>query len=196
MVPQNKRGKLFVVSAPSGAGKTTLANEVIRRTGKAYNISKVTTYTSRPPRNGEQNSKSYNFISPEKFSEYEGNGLFLETTEYNGKKYGSPASILTELEIGKSFILVVDLPGAKTVSSTVDDTILIWIDAPCIETLRNRMKKRNTETEKQINARLKLAKEEMKEAHQKQRLFKYHIVNEVFDNAATELETIIKDELK
>ena len=100
------QGKVFVISAPSGTGKTTLVKETINRLNNQYDISKVITYTTRNLRTGEINGKDYHFISHDDFLQKEKDGFFLEITKYDNQKYGSPASILTDIQLGKSFIIM------------------------------------------------------------------------------------------
>ena len=189
------KGKLFVVSAPSGAGKTSVVSEALKRLQKDFDISRTITHTSRLPREGEVDGKDYVFHAKEDFEQKLKDGFFLEFTEYADKLYGSPASILSDLERGKSFISVLDIVGAKSISKAYPDACCIWIETKDIDTLRNRLLKRGTETECQIDERLKVAEQEMKEAHNLQRLFTYRLINEDFEQAVRELIMIIKREL-
>jgi guanylate kinase len=188
-----KKGSVFVISAPSGAGKTTVTNETIKRLQKDFDISKVATYTTRSPRDEEQNGKDYHFVSVDEFKKKQAYGFFLETTKYNGKYYGSPASILTDLKLGKSFVIVTDLEGVKAYSKIIENPVLIWINAPSIEELKRRLLKRGC-TNQQLEERLSLAEQEMKEA-QKPRLFDFIVINKVFDQTVNELMKIIKTKL-
>ena len=189
-----KTGILFVIAAPSGAGKTSLIKEVTKRLEKKHEISKVPTCTTRPPRTGEVDKKDYYFLSPDEFIEKQKNGEFLETTEYNGKLYGSPLSFLDDLKLGKSFIIITDLQGVKNLSKLIKDRVSIWIETKNIEELRRRILKRGSISEQQIEQRLKLAEEEMVEA-EKSRLLDYHVVNDVFEQTVEELILLIKDKL-
>jgi len=193
MNTKNKIGKLFIISAPSGAGKTSISKEVINRIGKTFNLSKVVTFTSRPPRDREINGKDYNFLSPEKFQEYAKKGHFLESTQYNHKMYASPASIKDNLENNKSLILVVDKDGAKAASKKIPEATTIWITIPRINDLKHRMEKRG-ESQSEIEKRLTLANVEITE-ESKHHFFKYHVMNEHFDNAVQDVIKIITDEM-
>ncbi len=191
-----KKSKVFIVSAPSGAGKTTLINEVIKRLQKNHiPISKVITYTTRAPRNGEIDGTDYYFLSHKKFEDKKQEGFFLETTNYNDKLYGSPASILSDLELGKSFVFVTDLPGIKSLSKRFKDVCCIWINTPSIKELKKRLISRGSNTDKQIEERLKLAEEEIKEAKHLSRVFKYDTINDIFEDTVEELISIVKKEL-
>ncbi|MBD3273305.1 guanylate kinase [Candidatus Dependentiae bacterium] len=190
----SNKGKLFIISAPSGAGKTTLANEIIRRLSDQFNISKVITWTTRSPRPGESEGKDYHFTSREKFEEKRKNDFFLETTKYNGELYGSPKDVLEHLELGKSFIIVTDLYGVNQLKKITPHAIFFWIKAPNLEELKTRLIKRKTLDKNDIEKRLELAKKELKEAD-KPRLFDYNIVNDDFDKTVNEISLLIKKEL-
>lgn len=190
-----KSGKLFVLSAASGAGKTSVVTEALNRLKEKFDIERVMTYTSRTPRDGEVDGQDYQFLSKEDFERKIKDGFFLEFTEYAGKYYGSPASIIPELDLGKSFVMVIDIEGAKSVSKAHSDAVCIWMDPPSINVLKDRLLKRGTETEVQIERRLNVAKQEMEEAHKQQRLFTYRLVNEDFDQAVREFMLIVEKAL-
>lgn len=194
MTDNKAKGELFIVAAPSGAGKTTLVNEVIKRLSTEFDISKVITSTTRTPRPGEVNGKDYFFMSIQKFEEKLKNGYFLETTKYNGQLYGSPSSILSDLELGKSFIVVTDLLGVKEFKKVTPHAKFFWITAPSLEVLKERLLKRKTIENNHVEKRLKLAEEEMKEGA-KSRLFNFNVVNDVFDQTVAEICLLIKNEL-
>lgn len=194
MMSNKKKGKLFIIAAPSGAGKTTLINESIKRLSKEFEISKVITYTTRTPRPNEINGKDYHFISIQSFEEKQKNGFFLETTKYTGQLYGSPKSIIDGLELGKSFVIVTDLLGVKEFKKITPSASFFWITAPNLEILKERLLKRKTIEKNHVEKRLKLAEEEMKEA-QKPRLFDFNIVNDIFDQTVAEICLLIKNEL-
>ncbi|MBD3231165.1 hypothetical protein GF322_00730 [Candidatus Dependentiae bacterium] len=188
-------GILFIISGPSGVGKTSLAREAISRVTKDFNIKKVTTYTTRPIRENETDCQDYFFLSQEEFENKFKNGFFLETTKYDNHKYGSPAHILEDLKLGKSFVIVTDMLGIKNISNLHKDSIFIWISPPSIKELRRRIIKRQGHAENKIEDRLTLAEQEMKEAHEKTRIINWFLVNEVFEKSVNELEKIIKKEL-
>ncbi len=194
MMSNKQKGKLFIIAAPSGAGKTTLVNESIKRLSKEFEISKVITYTTRTPRTNETNGKDYHFMSIQNFQEKQKNGFFLETTKYNGQLYGSPTSIVDGLELGKSFVIVTDLIGVKEFKKVTPQASFFWVTAPSLEILKERLLKRSTTEKNHVEKRLKLAEEEMKEA-QKPRLFDFNIVNDIFDQTVAEICLLIKNEL-
>jgi len=189
-----KRGKLFVISGPSAAGKTCVVTEALNRLQKDHGITRIVTYTSRPPREGEVEGEDYVFVSGEEFKQKQQEGFFLETNEYGGHIYGSPSPLDDDFELGKSFVIIVDIEGAKSIAKEFRDAMMIWIAPPDMTALKNRLEKRGTESELQIEKRLAQAEEEMKEAH-KIRLFEYVLVNDVFEQAVEELILLVKKTL-
>lgn len=189
------KGKLFVVYGPSGAGKTTLVKEALKRLSADYDISAVITYTSRRPRAGEINGKDYFFISYDEFLEKRREDFFIETNEYLNNQYGSPNSILDDLENGRNLIIITDRNGAKNLSQSLrGNVILIWVEAP-IKDLKGRIKKRNGENDEQVEKRLVQAKKEIEDEHT-HRMYDYCIENDNFDQSLAELILAIKDELR
>ncbi|MFC1894924.1 guanylate kinase [Candidatus Dependentiae bacterium] len=195
MENRTKKGNLFVLSGPSGVGKTTLTIETIKRIHDDFDLSKVITYTTRPKRKNEINGKDYYFLSHKEFEEKIKSDFFLETTRYDNHLYGSPISILQDLNIGKSFAIITDLDGVKNIAHLHNAAVLVWISPPNINDLRKRIIGRGIHTEKKIENRLKLAEKEIEQAHQKTRIFKYFVVNENFEQTVNELIVLIKDEL-
>lgn len=190
----NKIGKLFIISAPSGGGKTTLINSIVQKLSGFYNFNKVITYTSRMPRINEATDKDYHFLSRQEFLRKIQEGFFLETNLYNGEYYGSPVSIKNELEAGKSLIMTTDRNGAKSILKIIKEPILIWIAPPSLEELKKRLKERGTETDKEIENRVALAQQEVHEEEQ-ERLFDYHIINNNLDDALEGLSSIVRENL-
>ena len=188
------RGKLFVISGPSGVGKTSVVVEAIKRLSKDNDISKVITCTSRLPRGNEANSKDYHFMSKQDFIQKMKAGFFLETAEFDGNFYGSPSSILADLELGKSFLAILDLEGVKSVSKIVHDAIFIWFSVSDDKELKLRLKKRKTESENKIEKRYQKALQEIQEAHHI-RVFRYKLVNDDFERSVEELVGVVKMEL-
>ncbi|MGE4168040.1 MAG: guanylate kinase [Candidatus Babeliales bacterium] len=190
-----KPGKLFVVSAPSGAGKTTLITTLCERIGDQHAFKRVITYTSRQPRQGDQEGKDYHFISKQEFEVKIQEGFFIEWSNAYGNYYGSPRSILNELTSGVSFFLIIDRAGAQVVSEVHKESVLIWIHTKTIEILENRLRSRNTEQESEILRRLSLAKQEIDEELQK-KFYQYHVLNDNFEKAIQELVCIVFDEIE
>ncbi|MFH1644086.1 MAG: guanylate kinase [bacterium] len=189
----NKQGKIFIISAPSGAGKTTLTLEGLNRLKNKYPISKVITYTTRKPRQNEKHGKDYHFLSETEFLNKQKKGFFLETTKYHDNYYGSPTDILDKIKQGQSFIIVVDYPGAQNYLTLIHNPILIWIEPPSLSELEKRLKKRNDSAEL-IKTRLKLAEKEMI-TEKKEHLFKYNLINDDFEKTVNKLISIIEKEI-
>lgn len=189
-----KAGKLFIISAPSGGGKTSLTHAVIDRLCPEIELKKVITYTSRPQRTIEHDAVDYHFISRDDFLHKIQSGFFLETTDYNGNYYGSPASIKDDLKRGKSFILVTDRPGAQKILELIKDAVLIWLIPPSLHVLEERIQKRATEFKQEITQRMAIARQELND-EAKEPIFKYTVLNDNFDHATDELCMLIRKEL-
>lgn len=157
-------GFVFVVSAPSGCGKTTIVTHAIQQLNRSLSIKRVVTYTTRPARANETDGIDYHFISEDTFRSYNNDGLFLETTTYNYHHYATPASILTDLHNGVSSIVITDLCGVKKFTSLIPNAITIWLATPNLHTLKSRLIKRSTENRLQINKRLAIARQEIQQA--------------------------------
>ena len=188
-------GKLFVVSACSGAGKTTLVTEVINRLEGKYNISRVITYTSKTPRVNDVDGKDYYFISSQEFELRIKGGFFLEWSAHYGNYYGSPVSLREDLACGKSFIVITDLKGAEALAHCMQEAVLIWIYVQDLNTLKTRLFKRNTENIEQIKERLRLAQQEL-DNQLLVNLFKHNVLNDDIEKSVQELLSIITLELK
>ncbi len=185
----NKSGNLFVISAPSGAGKTSISMAALQSCKNG--IKKVVTYTSRPPRPGEIDGVDYHFISIDEFKKRLENGFFLETNKYSGNYYGSPTTILDDIKSGKSFLMVTDRSGALVIKKLIPDSILIWLYVENLETLRNRLIARGTDNQETINQRIALAKEELAQ-ETKSPVFDYHIENNKFEETIRLVKNIIQ----
>lgn len=199
LTPTKRAGKLFVISAPSGGGKTSLTEAVLRslkeNSDKSRVVNKIITYTTRPQRVNERNGIDYCFITREDFLEKIQSGFFLETTIYDGHYYGSPASIRDDLKEGKSFILITDRPGARKISQLIKDAVSIWIIPPNMEVLENRLITRGTESPEHLMQRIGLAHQEMDDEEHSP-FFKYKIINDSFEQATEALCDVIIRELK
>ncbi len=168
--------KLFIISAPSGGGKTTVAMHVIEKLDPMCRIKKVITYTSRPPRPGEQDGHDYYFISQHDFFRKKQDGFFLESTIYNGHFYGSSREAFDVLSQQTILIMIANWDGAYHMKSVFPDTVLIWLTAPNLQTLRQRITQRGTQEPQEIEERMEIARYElMQEA--RERIFAYHVLN-------------------
>lgn len=184
-------GILFVISAPSGAGKTTVARMVLDRIDTQYPITRIVTTTTRPTRPGEHDGIDYNFLSKDDFLAKKNKGFFLETNLYDGHWYGSPASIVTDLSKGKSFLIVTDRNGARTLKKLIPSAVLIWIDVPDTATVAQRLGKRETQASATLQRRIVIASTEMEE-ERREKLFDHHVMNETLEKAVADVANIIK----
>lgn len=182
---QKGKGLIFIVSAPSGAGKTTLVRKVMKALpGLRFSVS----YTTRPPRAGETEGIDYHFISPVAFRERMEKDQFLEWAEVMGYRYGTgrvdPEALKSE---GVDLILDIDTQGAKRAKEKLTDSILIFILPPSIEALEERLIGRGLDPPERIRIRLAHAKSDMEES----RWYQYVIVNDHLEEAVARLKAII-----
>lgn len=190
-------GKLFLVFAPSGAGKTTIINYLLSdfksNLKNNYNLSRAVTYTTRIPRLGEINGEDYYFLSETEFKKKIEENFFLEWSNVYGAYYGSAKGLIEDLKIGKSYILIVDHKGVKEIIKIYSEAILIRISPPSFEELVNRLTKRSTENIKEIENRLAISLKEMQDC-EIPGINSFNIVNNRIETAAKELiELIIKE---
>lgn len=188
-------GKLFLICAPSGAGKTTLVNALLSAISSKYNIERGVTYTSRAIRQGEVHAKDYFFITPQEFELKIKENFFLEWSDMYGTYYGSPLSILDNINMGKSIILIVDAKGVKDILAKYRQSVVIRILPPSLEILSNRLNIRSTETKSQIIKRLELAKLEL-EDQDFIKITKHTLINDDLNRALSEFLILIINEIK
>jgi guanylate kinase len=183
----NRKGHLFIVSAPSGAGKTTLCSAVLKAfPNLAYSIS----YTTRSPRKGERVGIEYYFISEDVFRKKIERNEWAEWAEVYGNFYGTSAEFLDKmLNGGKDVLLDIDVQGAQKLKSKYPDATLIFIMPPSFEILRERLLKRGTESTESLARRLEDAKREMAEAIS----YDVMITNGDLDVAIAGLKKLIKE---
>lgn len=173
----NRKGVLFVISAPTGGGKTTIAMAALKTLSPTIPISKVITYTTRPPRTGEINGKDYHFVERNDFLQKKQANFFLETTVYDNHFYGSPRTIFDDMKQGKSFIMVTDRPGALVIKQLAPEASLIWITVPNLETIENWLHMRWPDKNNLVQQRLAIAEQEIAIEQQKP-AFDFHVMNE------------------
>jgi len=178
-------GRLIVLAAPSGAGKTTLAHKLLaREPGLKFSIS----YTTRPPRETEVPGEDYFFVSEDEFGEMRANDAFLECAEVFDHWYGtSQEYIQSLLDRGRSVLLEIDWQGAAQVRSRRPDAVFVFIMPPSRDELERRLRGRRTDSEAVIQRRLRQALSDM--AHWSE--FDYVIINDDLDKAAAELADIV-----
>lgn len=183
------QGKLLVFTAPSGAGKTTLVRYLL---SQLSNLAFSVSATTRPRRAHEVNGKDYYFISVEEFMQYIDKGCFLEWQEvYDGNYYGTLKNEIDRLlKNGKDVILDVDVSGALNIKKYYgDDCLSIFVKAPTIEHLKNRLKQRRTETEETIAKRMSKAVIELQyECH-----FDTTVLNDDVECAKKEALRVVKN---
>src|SRR5437660_7129056 len=181
-------GKLFVVTAPSGAGKTSLI-EAVMRDDPSLKIS--VSYTTRAPRKGEKDAVEYHFSDEKTFRAMKDRGEFLESAEVHGNHYGTGKQVILDaVQRGDDLILEIDWQGAQQVRKLYPGCIGIFILPPSVEELERRMRSRGQDSDAVIRRRLDNAREELE--HQDE--FKYRIINKDFETARRELAKIIQTE--
>lgn len=180
----SKRGTLYIVAAPSGAGKSSIVNAVLARDSEiALSIS----FTSRAPRPGERHAQHYHFISADEFKSMIRAGDFFEYAQVHGDWKGTARqSVEPQLCAGKDVLLEIDWQGARQVREKVPDAVSVFILPPSRDALEQRMRTRGQDSEETIQRRLAAAREEMSHYDE----FDYVIVNDVFEKAVDEMQTI------
>ena len=181
-------GRLFVISAPSGAGKTSLIEAVMHEDPR---LKISVSYTTRAPRPGEKNGVDYHFVDVATFLAMRERGEFLESAEVHGNRYGtSKKVILDAVERGEDLILEIDWQGAQQVRKLYPGCIGIFILPPSVEELERRMRARGQDSGAVIRRRVENAREELAHAGE----FNYAIINKDFKDAKRELAEIIQKE--
>lgn len=186
MLKVKNYGNLIIISGPSGAGKGTICKELIRRN---ENIIPSISFTSRSIANGEKEGVDYFYISKQEFENKIKEGFFLEyAIVHNNDYYGTPKDkVLEYLNKGYNVILEIDIEGALKVKEIMKDVLCIFILPPSMKELRNRLYKRNRESEDKILARFKKAYQEINEIKK----YNYVVVNDEVINAVNKIEAIL-----
>ena len=183
-----KRGKTFIVSGPSGVGKSTVLNALLERRSNVYFSVSATT---RDPRPGEEDGVHYHFLDVDTFRSWIVNDEFLEYAEYVGNFYGTPKKYVdAAMNSGKDVILDIEVQGAIQVTSKRPDTVRIFIAPPSWAELERRLTERGTDSQEKIQKRLLRAKVEFQTAH----TYDYFVINDTVENAVRELEAIMTAE--
>ncbi len=183
-----RRGMILVVSAPSGAGKTTLT----RRLLKTFpDLSLSVSYTTRPARAHEVQGQDYCFVSEEEFLRLQSSGAFAEWARVHGFLYGTPrAPLEAALATGRDIVLDIDVQGARQIRKIYPEAVLVFVLPPSWEELERRLRLRRTETEEAIEGRLLRAREEARELPH----YDYWLINDELDRAVKVLESIVRAE--
>jgi len=184
----NERGTLFVVSAPSGAGKNAILRPILQNDPSlSYSISA----TTRQPRQGEVDGQDYFFLDQAEFCRRIEQGEFAEWAEVHGHLYGTLRSVLTEeMASGKDVILELDVLGMRNLKGILPDAVTIFIAPPSLEELERRLRNRGTENDATIQLRLKNAEMEMAALDE----YDYVVVNDDVQAAISQVEKIIAEE--
>jgi len=179
-------GQLFILSAPSGAGKTTILKIVMEQVENlAFSIS----HTTRAPRKGEQNGVDYHFVSVAEFQSMREKNLFLEWAEVHGNFYGtSRPAILEQLKGGQDVVLDIDVQGAAILAADSNvKAVSVFVAPPSLAELERRLRGRGTDSNKTIELRLHNAAKEMAAAD----TYTYLVINDVLNDAAATLQSVI-----
>jgi guanylate kinase len=188
MSNSGRRGLLFIVSAPSGTGKTTLVERLVH---DLPNLRMSRSYTSRAARAGERDGVDYHFVSRGRFEEMIGDGAFLEWADLFGNYYGTCADDTdASLARGEDVVLVIDVQGARQVRSRGIETVGIFVLPPTAAILEQRLRGRSKDTEEQIRRRLEVASREVAEYAQ----YEYVVINDEVEAASGRLRAIVEAE--
>ncbi len=181
-------GSLIIITAPSGGGKGTLISELMKSAiGVGYSVS----YTTRPPRVGEEDGRDYSFISEREFERLINEGEFLEFARVHGNYYGtSRARVEALIEAGVDVILEIDVQGAENVLNSEPEAVSIFVLPPSFEALAQRLRSRNTEAADQLALRLRNSFDEVKRYSE----FTYVVINDNIPDGVRRLESIILGE--
>ena len=179
------RGKTFIISGPSGVGKSTVLRELFKDRDDLYFSISATT---RAPREGEENGVHYHFIDVERFQKLIHEDAFLEYAEYVGNFYGTPKKFVDEaMDAGKDVILDIELQGAIQVTSKRPEVIRIFIAPPSWSELEKRLTGRGTDSPEKIRERLVRAKVELQNAN----TYDYFVINDTVEQAVREINAIM-----
>ena len=179
------RGKTFIISGPSGVGKSTVLKELFKGRDDLYFSISATT---RSPREGEENGVHYHFIDVERFQKLIHEDAFLEYAEYVGNFYGTPKKFVDEaMDAGKDVILDIELQGAIQVTSKRPEVIRIFIAPPSWSELEKRLTGRGTDSPEKIRERLVRAKVELQNAN----TYDYFVINDTVEQAVREINAIM-----
>jgi guanylate kinase len=182
------RGPLIILSGPSGSGKSTVLDRLLRRTDLPLHL--AVSATTRPSRPGEEDGVAYHFWTAERFAEELAAGAFLEHESVFGRcEYGTLRSeVEPHRERGEGVILEIDVRGAATVRQKCPDNVSVFLQTPSLEDYEQRLRKRGTESDEEIQRRLARARVELERAEE----YDVVIINDDVDRAANELEAIIR----
>lgn len=183
-----RRGIVFVLSAPSGAGKTSISRQI---TAEMPDVVRVVTCTTRAPRSGERDGREYHFLSQQVFKQHIAAGDFLEWAQFNGQLYGTlRQSVEATTAAGQDVLLVIDVQGAAQHRAAALDAVFVFVLPPSWEELAQRLQARGSESADQQEQRLLVARQEV--AHYT--AYDYVVINDQIDDAVRTLQAIIMAE--
>ena len=189
IIKQKEKGTLVVISGPSGAGKDTIINEVIKK--EKINAWVSISMTSRPLRGNEVDGKDYFFVTKEEFEDNIKKGNFLEYAKYNDNYYGTPKNKIEDyLNKGIDVILNIEIQGALQIKELIKDALFIFIMPPSMEELKRRLINRGTDSSEKILSRFKTAYQEINDVTK----YNYVVVNDDLDKAVDKVEAILISE--
>ena len=181
------KGILVVISAPSGCGKDTIINEIVKEMGDKAAVS--VSMTTREMRPGEAEGVNYYYVSVDEFKRNIENGEMLEYTQYGSNYYGTPVGPVKEkLKEGKTVFLIIEVEGGENVKKIFPDCLKIFIMPPSMEVLASRLRGRGTDSEEAILTRLEIAKTELERAVE----YDFIVENDELQEAIDDVKTIIK----
>lgn len=193
MSEQTKRGALIVISGPSGAGKTSICNELLKRISNSRWSVSVTT---RPPRGKEVDGEAYHFITPDEFQRMVANDELLEHAEYLGNNYGTPrAPVEAAVAAGVAIIMEIDVQGGSQIAQRMPESVRVFVLPPTMDTLKARLEGRQTETEALQEKRLAEADGEIAFARTSG-YYPYIITNDMLSDSVDRILEIIEREMR
>jgi guanylate kinase len=188
MTAARGKGLLFIITAPSGAGKSSLIDALLKEDPR---LKLSVSYTTRAPRRGEANGREYHFVDDATFVTMLERGEFLESAEVHGYRYGTSEAVIRDtLDQGQDLVLEIDWQGAQQVRRLYPGCVGVFILPPAVAELERRMRARGQDSDAVIRRRLASAEEEISHAPE----FDYVIINKDFDVAKQDLQAIIRVE--
>jgi len=186
----SNKGKLVVITGPSGVGKSTIVREVQKRTGAVFSVS-ATTRKSRPD---EHDREDYCFVDDNTFQSMVETGEMLEWAEVFHERYGTPAGMVAEaIENGKTVLLEIDVQGGLQIKKKVPDATFILIAPPTADALAKRLDQRGSETDLQRNDRLAKAEQEIRAARESG-IYEHEVINDDLDTAIREVVNLVRQD--
>ena len=188
IIKQNERGNVIVISGPSGSGKGTIIEQVLKKNPNCW-LSVST--TSRPIRTNDIPGVTYNFVTKDEFEKKIEEGYFLEYNNYAGNYYGTPKEFIEKkIKSGIDVILEIEINGAQNIKKLIPEAIFIFIMPPSIEIMKERLRNRGTDSEEKILERFKIAYQEINEVTK----YNYVVVNDKLEEAIEKVNSILLSE--